>query len=208
MITAGGLAPAGRVQVVPNPIDPEDVCAVATTPPGSSLRIAYVGTPAGYKGFDLLPALVRATRHDPVSWTVFSGPETMMADVFTELRALGVDVRGKVVDVRAAYAACDVVIVPSRRESFGRVVVEAMANGLPVIASDLEPVRNLLGDNEAGLLVPVGDVSAMAAAVRRLAGDPAWRRSLGAEGRRRSAQYAPGPVTGALQRLYGAAPPL
>jgi glycosyltransferase involved in cell wall biosynthesis len=93
--------------------------------------------------------------------------------------------------------------VPSLRESFGRVVAEAMANGLPVVASDLEPIRDLLGDNAAGLLVPAGDVTAMSEAIGRLAGDPLLRDLLGREGRKRSSRFAPGPITWRLEQLYG-----
>ncbi len=201
-IAGAGFAEPARIFVVPNPIDPDDVCGAEIHDRLETLRVAYVGTPARYKGFHLLPGLVRATQADPVTWIVFAGPETMMPEVFQELRGLVVDLRGKVRDVRVAYDSCDAVVVPSLEESFGRVAAEAMANGLPVVASDLEALRDLLGNDEAGLLVPPGDVDAMAAALRRLAVDNRLRQSLGQEGRRRSRRFAPEPITMRLQQLY------
>ena len=89
----------------------------------------------------------------------------------------GLSIEGKFTDVRDAYARCDVVVCPSVLDSFCRVAAEAMLNGLPVVGSDLPPIRDLLGDDEAGLLVPSGDVEAAAKAVARLVDDPELARA-------------------------------
>jgi glycosyltransferase involved in cell wall biosynthesis len=68
-------------------------------------------------------------------------------------------------------------------ESFGIVVIEAMACGLPAIASDYPGVRAVVNEGETGLLVPRGDAGAVAAAMNRLAADPAERARMGAAGR-------------------------
>jgi glycosyltransferase involved in cell wall biosynthesis len=200
-VLASGIAAPSRVVVVPNPIDPDDVRA------GSRLTqeftAAYVGTPARYKGFHLMPDIVAATEGHPVRWVVFSGPRSMMEETFRQLDALGVEVRGKVRDVREVYGFCDAVVVPSERESFGRVVVEAMANGIPVVASDIEPLAELLGGGEAGLLVPCGDAGAFAEAVVDLGRRPDLRSALGAAGQRRSAAFSPAPIVAQLRTLYG-----
>ena len=73
------------------------------------------------------------------------------------------------------YARCDVVVCPSVLDSFCRVAAEAMLNGIPVAGSDLPPIRALLGDDEAGLLFPVGDTEAAAEAIARLVGDERLR---------------------------------
>ncbi|HWG73758.1 MAG TPA: glycosyltransferase family 4 protein [Acidimicrobiales bacterium] len=206
MIVASGIGRPDQVCVVPNPIDPADVCPASRRQATSAFRVAYIGTPARYKGFHLLPDLIRALPHEPLTWTVFAGPETMMPDTFAELRNLGVGLPGKVLDVREAYGSCDAVVVPSLRESFGRVVAEAMANGLPVVGSDLEPIRDLLGEDRAGLLVPPGDVGGLATAIRRLVGDRELGMALGEEGRRRVKRFAPGPIADQLARAYGINP--
>jgi phosphatidylinositol alpha-mannosyltransferase len=73
----------------------------------------------------------------------------------------------------------DVYCAPNTgQESFGIVLLEAMAAGAPIVASDLEAFRRVLGGDEAGLLVPPGDADALAAALRGLLGNPARRAEL------------------------------
>jgi glycosyltransferase involved in cell wall biosynthesis len=79
-----------------------------------------------------------------------------------------------------AYAAADLLVLPSRAETYGMVVTEALARGVPVIASDVGGVREALGDGP-GLLVPPGDPVALAAALR------AWLEDAGLRERLRSA---------------------
>jgi glycosyltransferase involved in cell wall biosynthesis len=124
--------------------------------------------------------------------------ESRFGDYVLEMDVVG----ERLYDVREAYARCDIVFVPSRRESFCRVAAEAMLNGIPVVASDLQPLQELLGDDEAGLLVPIDDRDAAVAALRRLASDEDLRRRLGAEGRRRAAAFSPEAVARAMRALY------
>jgi glycosyltransferase involved in cell wall biosynthesis len=110
-----------------------------------------------------------------------------------ELRAraerLGVD--GRVVfagyrdDVSALLAGCDVFCLPSRSEGLPLVVLEAMAHGKPVVATAVGGTPELVRDGETGLLVPPGDASALAAALRSLIADPERAARMGAAGRRR-----------------------
>jgi glycosyltransferase involved in cell wall biosynthesis len=85
-----------------------------------------------------------------------------------------------------------------------------MLNGIPVVGSDIEPIRALLGPqtggDDAGVLVPAGDPVAAAEAVTALAGDAGFRRRLGESGRRRAAAFDPASVAAALTDLYGLAP--
>lgn len=80
-------------------------------------------------------------------------------------------------------AAIDLLALPSRTDSFGIVFLEAWCYGKPVIAADTWGVRTVVAADQDGLLVPFGDVDALAAAIWRLAGDPALRRTLGEAGR-------------------------
>ncbi len=91
------------------------------------------------------------------------------------------------------YRSFDVVIVPSLStpgwtEQFCRVAVEAMASGVPVIASDSGALPEVVGD--AGLLVPPGDPAALRGALNVLASDPDRRIELGRRGRTRSGRFA------------------
>jgi glycosyltransferase involved in cell wall biosynthesis len=85
-------------------------------------------------------------------------------------------------DLAAAYAAADLVVLPSRAETYGMVVTEALAYGLPVVASDVGGVPEALGralDGALpGVLVPPGDATALAAGLRRWLDDPECRGRL------------------------------
>ena len=98
-------------------------------------------------------------------------------------------VRGSVDDATlgSAYAAADLFVLPSRYEGYGIVYAEALAQGLPVIACDVGPVPELVGD-EAALLVPPGDVGALSEALDLLLGDATRRKQMSAAARRRAGE--------------------
>ena len=85
------------------------------------------------------------------------------------------------------YAGAAVLVLPSLYESFGLPVLEAMACGTPVVASDLPALRELVGD--AGVLVDPNDVDALAEAVHKILDDESYGRRLGELGRRRAAEF-------------------
>jgi glycosyltransferase involved in cell wall biosynthesis len=136
------------------------------------LRVLAVARMVPEKGLgDLVEAVARLGR--PASLTVVGdGPErgrlTARAD------ALGVPLllpgRSTPEGLRAAYAEADVVVQASHREGLGLVAAEALAMGLPVVATDSGGVRDVL---DRARLVPVGDVAALAAAIASAAPDPA-----------------------------------
>lgn len=106
-------------------------------------------------------------------------------------------------DLEPLYAACAVVACPSYREGFGVACAEAMAHGKPVVASGVGGLLDLVVDGETGILVPPGDVNALRAALRRLLEDPALRRRLGANGRRRAEERLSWPrIVPALTAAY------
>ena len=87
-------------------------------------------------------------------------------------------VRGPVHDATlgAAYAAADLFVLPSRYEGYGIVYAEALAHGLPIIACDVGPVPELVG--EAALLVPPDDIQALSGALDKLLGEPTMRSRM------------------------------
>ncbi len=84
------------------------------------------------------------------------------------------------------YAASDLFCLPSQLEGFGLVYVEAAYRGVPSIGTNVGGVPDVIIDGETGLLVPVGDVAALAAAIVRLRDDPPLRRRLGEAARTRA----------------------
>lgn len=96
-------------------------------------------------------------------------------------------------------------MLPSRSDSFGIVILEAWANGVPVIAARAGGIPGVVDDGENGLLVPFGDVPELAAAAGRTLADPAWARGLGENGRRKvAAQYNWESVTARVLSHYEA----
>ncbi len=90
--------------------------------------------------------------------------------------------------LRDLYATADIFVLPTLADCFPLAVQEAMAAGLPVVASDVGAIGEAVRDGETGFLTPPGDAAALAAALDRLAGDAALRRAMGARGRARAEQ--------------------
>jgi glycosyltransferase involved in cell wall biosynthesis len=97
-----------------------------------------------------------------------------------------VELLGERRDVRELLARCDVFVLATRSEALPISVLEAMAAGLPVVASAVGGLAELVVDGETGLLVPPGDADALAGALERLLGDGRLRRQMGAAGRSRA----------------------
>lgn len=176
--------------------------AAGTSDGGHLLCVAAV-TPG--KGHDLLVAALARVADRP--WRcVCVGSLTrapgFVTSVRRDLRATGLDGRVLLVgprtgvDLAAAYAAADVVVLASHVETYGMVVTEALARGLPVIATDVGGVPEALGaggdGSRPGVLVPAGDVDALAGALRGWLDDAAWRRRMRAAATERRRAGLPG----------------
>ena len=112
-------------------------------------------------------------------------PAAVPAETLAEWRAEGiVEFPGHVRDMPAVYKAAHVVVLPSYREGFPRVLMEAAASARAVITTDVPGCRDAVIAGETALLVPPRDPAALAAAMRRLIEDADLRRRLGAAGRR------------------------
>jgi glycosyltransferase involved in cell wall biosynthesis len=95
---------------------------------------------------------------------------------------------GRRADVPAILAASDALVLPSlANECLPFAILEAMSAGLPVVGTDVAGIPEEIADGETGYVVPPGDADALAAAIGRLADDPARARAMGEAGRRRAA---------------------
>lgn len=155
-------------------------------------RVLGLGRLTRQKGFDVL---CEAARRAQLSVDLVGEGEEAEA-----LAAAGATLRGWTPDVAGALAEADLVAIPSRWEGFGLVAVEAMASGVPVVASEVPGLSEVVGD--AGLLVPPDDASALAEALCRLAADGALRARLVAAGLARSRRFDVRATAAAYESAY------
>jgi glycosyltransferase involved in cell wall biosynthesis len=179
--------PSDRVHVAEPGVDPAEL-AEGTT---DGQELLCVGALTPNKGQDLLLTALGSLA-DLVWRCVLAGStdrdREFVDRLHAQARASGVDDRVHVVGplsgsrLAAAYAAADVLVLASRFETYGMVVTEALARGLPVVATDVGGMPEALrGGREGplpGLLVRPGDPEALAAALRRWLGDAELRRHL------------------------------
>ena len=166
--------------VIPNGVDVGSLARLHAARTGS--RILFVGRPEPRKG---LPVLLDAFRRLP------GEPTLDLVGVDLESPPPRVRAHGRVSNEQrdGMLAEADVLVAPSlAAESFGIVLVEAMAAGLPVVASDLDGYRAVLPP-DCGRLVPPGDADALAASIAELLGDAELRLRLGEAGRREAQRY-------------------
>lgn len=189
--------------------DPAEMLPVS---PGSPV-IGYVGQLSHRKGVDVLiqaaPAVL--SKH-PEALFVIAGAEGIQEEGYAKslkklARELGVLDRflfmGKREDIPQVMNACDLVVVPSRAEPFGKVVIEAMACGKCVIASAVGGIPEIVADNVYGLLVRPESVEDLQQAMQRALQDPCLRSRLAADGRRHvQAQFCIKSVAEKTQNLY------
>jgi len=150
-------------------------------------RIISIGRLAFPKDFATLVEALRIVDAEHEAVLVGDGPG--LRDVTAEIRRLGLSSRVRLVgarrDVGDLLAQADVFVLSSRSEGFPISILEAMAAGLPVVASDVGGVAEAVVDGATGLLVPAGDPGSLADALQRLLRDAELRRSFGARGRDR-----------------------
>jgi phosphatidylinositol alpha 1,6-mannosyltransferase len=149
--------------------------------PGGEVIVGYVGRLAIEKRVDLLAA-VAALPGVKLAVTGGGPMEDELRAALPSAAFLGMRYGA---DLARVYASLDVFVHTGPFETFGQTIQEASASGLPVIAPASGGPLDLVEDGRTGYLVPPGDLGALSAAVRKLAGDPRLRASLGAAARRR-----------------------
>lgn len=188
-----GLPGADRVRVIaPAAVPPErthttdEVRAAWGLAEGERLLVC-VARLHPQKGLGtLLHAVERL--HDVRLLIVGEGPEKASLAAEIERRRLPVVLTGQLPAAADVLGAADAVVVPSVWESGPLVLVEAMLLGRPVVCTPVGFARDLVVDGETGWLVPIGDATAMAAAIGAVLDDPVAARAMGEAGRRRAAE--------------------
>jgi glycosyltransferase involved in cell wall biosynthesis len=152
--------------------------------PPDAIVIGSVGWLTDIKGHRfLVDALARLKYEHPHLHLVILGSGGQYDALLHQARKAGISESVHLVghreDVERALAGMDGFVLPSLNEGMGRALIEAMAAGLPVIASRVGGIPALIEDEKNGLLVPAGDSLALSVAVRRILSDPPWARTLG-----------------------------
>lgn len=173
-----GLAPAA-VRVARPGVDPSPL-APGTDSGGRLLCVAAV---LAHKGHDVLLAALSTLPELPWTCACVGSLERDPAFVSSLPHVERVEFLGARVGAQLSeqYLRADVLVLPSRAETYGMVVVEALACGLPVIATDVGGVPEALGTTSAGIpgvLVPAGDADALADALRQWLTRPELRSGL------------------------------
>ncbi len=222
-------APPERTTVIPygadreafRPADPAERAQVRADlglAPGEALVLA-VGRLVRKKGFDqLIGALPQVVREAGPVRLLIAGQGDLREELAALARALGVEehvrMPGAIERDRlpALFRSCDVLAVPSMHDARGNVdglpnvVLEGMASGVPIVASRVAGIPQVIADGETGLLVPEKDPAALAAALVRLLREPDTRARLGRQARRRVEEELNWPAVAAqFEAVYGRA---
>ncbi len=201
----------GPFEVVPNGVDVERFADAEPADLGEGRKVLFVGRLDARKGFRAAVAAfgrLAAERPDLRLVVAGDGPErgaveTLPAEVRARVRLLGAVPNRELPPI---HAACDAFVAPNAGgESFGIVLVEAMAAGLPVVATAIPGFDEVVRDGVDGLLVPPGDVDALERALARALDDAALAARLRDGARERARAYSWEAVLPRLEEAYGRA---
>jgi phosphatidylinositol alpha-mannosyltransferase len=206
----GGGPHVDRIRIIPNGVDVELFASAtpADLGEGPGPTLLFVNRLDPRKGFRVaIDAFARLAPGHPTLRLVVAGDgpdrgavEGLPSSLRARVRMLGAVPHD---DLPPYHAAADVFVGPALgRESFGIVLVEAMAAGLPVVASDIDGWREVVRDGLEAILVPPGDPMALAEAVGKVLADPALAARLTAAGRRRAQDYRWEVVTERIEQAY------
>ena len=193
-----------RIVVIPNGVEKRPFRSERPRPPVASV-FGTVANLHPYKGLgDPVQATAIVRRRHPQVRVVIWGEGRARRELESMIDDLGlrgtVQLRGFTSDVASALRECDAFVLPSRSEGCSNALLEeAMASGLPVIASNVGGNGEIVADEGVGLLVPAGDAEALAGAMSRLIEDPALAQRLATAGAKRvRADFS---VEGMLERM-------
>jgi sugar transferase (PEP-CTERM/EpsH1 system associated) len=202
-VDTGRFAPAaaGRAALAGSPFNQAGLVVVGTVGRMQAVKHQTV----------LVRAFIAALERDPGLRSrlrlVLVGDGPLRAECQALLREAGVAdlawLPGERADVPEVMRALDCFVLPSLAEGISNTILEAMASGLPVLATRVGGNADLVAEGETGLIVEAADVQAMAQALASLAADPERMRAMGAAGRRRAEQnFSLTAMVAAYQALY------
>jgi phosphatidylinositol alpha-mannosyltransferase len=201
----------GDYKVIPNGVDLgrfQRAVPIARWQDGTP-NVLFVGRLEDRKGLPhLLKAfrLIRKSGMECRLLIVGSGPQEREARRYVLTRGLqNVEFLGRVSDAEKAqlFKTADVFVSPATgRESFGVVLLEAMAAGAPIVCSDIHGYKGVVHRDQQAILVPPHDAKALAAGIAGLLADPEMRARMGASGQARAEQFSWEHVTAKVEEYY------
>jgi glycosyltransferase involved in cell wall biosynthesis len=214
-LTDGGV-PTARLSVIPSAVDPSrlrplrsrDEVRQGLGVSGDTAVLLVLAALVRRKGVDVLLRALAALAKDglhPSLWIAGEGPERASLEAMARDGGLADQVRflGRRTDIADLLGACDIVVIPSRREGLGVTALEAMAAGRAVVASAVGGLAEAVLDRRTGLLVPAENPAALAAALAELLSDASLRDALGRAGPRRVAEsFSAEQMVESYARLY------
>lgn len=202
----------GQYEIVPNGIDVEAFREPRPRPAAFAAdrrHVLFVGRLEPRKGLDhLVRAMARVQERASDARLIVVGEGPDRAPLEALARAAGADVAfaGRVADedLPAYFQQADLVCASATGgESFGIVLLEAMAAATPIVATRIDGYASLVGNPACARLVPPGDAEALAAALSQLMGDEPARRALAARGAARAASFDWRAIAAQLESIYG-----
>ncbi len=175
--------------------------------PSESIVVATVGRLTAVKGQDtLIRAIAECLRQGEKVFLLILGEGELRSDLEALSAELGIAEAVRFLgwrpDVASVIDACDIFCLPSLNEGMGKAIVEAMAMGKPVIASDVGGIPDLVIPGENGILVPPGDSNALAKAILNLRDHPEMSVKMGKQGRGKALRYGVESMLNKIDGLY------
>ncbi len=203
----------GEYSLLPNGVDLEHFDA--SLPPFEEYRdgmtnILFVGRLEKRKGLDyLIKAFGRLKAEDDNLRLMVVGPPSRLLNKYQKyirkhhIRDVIFLGRATYEDLPRYYQTADIFCTPATScESFGIILLEAMAMGKPIVASRNEGYRKVMADGDEGILVPPKDAGALAEALKRLIADPELRVQMGRRGQIKAVRYSWEKLTGQVLEVY------
>lgn len=205
--------PESVLRLIPNAVDlarfsprPEGRSGAGTRP-----HVVFVGRIVPLKGLaDLVDAWAAGNLATHASLTI-AGDGPQRAALMRQARQKGVHesitFAGELANVETLLADADVYVQPSHQEGLSNAVLEAMATGLPIVATRISGNEDVVTDGDNGMLVPPGNAAALAEALLQMVEQPALARRMGARSRALvEARFSTRAVTAQLERAYRGLP--
>jgi glycosyltransferase involved in cell wall biosynthesis len=154
----------------------------------ADMFLLSIGRLTYQKGHEyLVQAMSEIIKRFPNAKAGICGEGPLHSQLQSQIIELGlsdhVQLMGARVDVSPILASADIFVLPSRWEGLSRALMEAMAAGIPVIATRVDGIKDLITDGVHGLLVPPEDSKSLETSILQLLGDPPMRKKLGAAAR-------------------------